>query len=123
MNPQRKRLEIEEVGDVTVVRLLDKKILDEQNIQIIGDLLFRLVDEEGRKQILLDFSRVEYLSSAANGKLITLNKKLQRVQGKLALCGINPQINEVFEIIKLDKFFGYSSRSDPMSSAPKWLWF
>ncbi|MBL8797300.1 MAG: STAS domain-containing protein, partial [Planctomycetia bacterium] len=74
--PRRKRLEVEDVGDVTVVNFTDRKILDEQNIQLIGEQLFSLVDESGRKKILLNFGNVEYLSSAALGKLITLNKKL-----------------------------------------------
>jgi len=37
--------------------------------------------------------------------LITLNKKLQAAGGRLILCNIDPQIYEVFEITKLDKFF------------------
>jgi hypothetical protein len=49
--PRRRRLEIEEIGDVTVVSFVDRKLLDEQNIQIIGDELFRLVDELGRRKI------------------------------------------------------------------------
>lgn len=102
---RRRRLEVEEIGDVTVVNFVDRKILDEQNIQIIGEQLFSLVDEDGRRKILLNFGNVEYLSSAALGKLITLNKKLQQAQGKLILCNIDPQIHEVFEITKLDKFF------------------
>lgn len=102
---RRRRLEVESIGDVTVVNFVDRKILDEQNIQIIGEQLFSLVDEEGLRKILLNFSNVEYLSSAALGKLITLNKKLQAAGGKLILCNIDPQIYEVFEITKLDKFF------------------
>src|SRR5580765_4746509 len=99
--PRRQRITFEDVGDVTVVRFVDRKILDEQNIQAIGDDLFRLVDELGRRKILLNFSNVEFLSSAALGKLITLNRKVQAVRGKLVLCGISKEIKEVFEITKL----------------------
>ena len=103
--PRRRRLEVEDIGDVTVVNFVDRKILDEQNIQAIGEQLFSLVEQEGIKKMLLNFGNVEYLSSAALGKLITLNKKLQQAGGKLILCNIDPQIHEVFEITKLDKFF------------------
>src|SRR5215472_11443934 len=103
--PRRRRLEVEDLGDVTVVSFTDRKILDEQNIQIIGDQLFSLVDESGRKKLLLNFGNVEYMSSAALGKLITLNKKVQSSGGRLVLCNIDPQIREVFEITKLDKLF------------------
>lgn len=102
---RRRRLEVEDIGDVSVVNFTDRKILDEQNIQIIGEQLFSLVDELGRRKILLNFGNVEYLSSAALGKLITLNKKLQAAGGKLILCNIDPQIYEVFEITKLNKLF------------------
>jgi anti-sigma B factor antagonist len=103
--PRRRRLEVEDIGDITVVNFTDRKILDEQNIQLIGEQLFSLVDESGRKKVLLNFGNVEYLSSAALGKLITLNKKLQAVGGRLILCNIDPQIYEVFEITKLNKLF------------------
>ena len=63
------------------------------------------MDEAGRRKILLNFGNVEYLSSAALGKLITLNKKLQAAGGRLILCNIDPQIYEVFEITKLNKLF------------------
>ena len=103
--PRRRRLEVEDIGDVTVINFVDRKILDEQNIQVIGEQLFSLVDQDGRRKLLLNFGNVEYLSSAALGKLITLNKKLVAVGGRLILCNIDPQIYEVFEITKLDKFF------------------
>jgi len=101
--PRRRRLEVEDIGDVTVVNFVDKKILDEQNIQLIGEQLFRLVDDLGRSKLLLNFSNVEYLSSAALGKLITLNKKVNSSGGKLILCNIAPNIYEVFEITRLNK--------------------
>src|SRR5690348_1536882 len=103
--PRRRRLEVEENGDVTIVQFIDRKILDEQNIQKIGEDLFSLVDELGRRKVLLNFSNVEYLSSAALGKFITLNKKVGKAGGQLILCNIAPQIHEVFEITKLDKLF------------------
>ena len=103
--PKRRRVETEEINGVTVVQFIDRKILDEQNIQKIGEDLFHLVDNEARKKILLNFGNVEYLSSAALGKFITLNKKVLAAGGKLILCNIDPNIYEVFEITKLNKLF------------------
>ena len=103
--PRRRRLEVVVEGDVTVVNFIDRKILDEQNIQKIGEDLFSLVDELGRRKILLNFGNVDYLSSAALGKFITLNKKVQAAGGKLILCNIDANIYEVFEITKLNKLF------------------
>lgn len=105
MSTGTRRLELEEVGDVTVAKFIDKKILDEGNIQIIGNQLFALIEEDGRQKIVLDFSNVEYLSSAALGKLITMDKKMKTAKGKLRLCAIRPDIYEVFAITKLNKLF------------------
>jgi len=102
---RKRRLNIEETDGIVVVNFIDKKILDEQNIQAIGDELFKLVDELKHKKILLNFGNVEFLSSAALGKLITMNKKVAAAKGKLALCSISKDIREVFEITKLDKLF------------------
>ncbi len=105
MSTGTRRLDIDEVGDVTVAKFTDKKILDEGNIQIIGNQLFALVEEDARQKIVLDFANVEYLSSAALGKLITMDKKVKAAKGKLRLCNIRPDIYEVFAITKLNKLF------------------
>jgi anti-sigma B factor antagonist len=100
-----RRLELSEVGDVTVVRFVDRKILDEGNIQEVGQELFSLVEEDQRQKILLNFSTVDFLSSAALGKLITLDKKVKASGGHLKLSNIRPNIYEVFTITRLDKLF------------------
>lgn len=102
---KKKRVQTEQIGDVTVAHFTDKKILDEANIQEIGEELFELVDSNPQRKLVLNFSNVEYLSSAALGKLITLNKKVRQSKGQLKLCAIRPQIFEVFIITKLNKLF------------------
>jgi anti-sigma B factor antagonist len=101
MNVNR-RLNVAQVGEVTVVRFVDRRILDEANIQEMGQELFQLVEEQGKKQILLNFSGVEFLSSAALGKLITLDKRVKSHSGKLMLSNIRPEIYEVFKITRLN---------------------
>jgi len=103
--PAARRLDVSESGDITIVRFIEKKILDETSIQEMGQEMFSLVEEQGRKNILLNFTNVEFLSSAALGKLITLDKKVKANQGKLKLSNIRPEIYEVFAITKLNKLF------------------
>lgn len=100
-----RHLEVSEVGDVTVVRFVDRKILDESNIQELGQELFALVERESCNKILLNFAAVEFLSSAALGKLITLERKMKASGGQLKLSNIRPEIYEVFAITKLNKLF------------------
>ena len=96
---------VEKRGDVTEVGFMDAKILDEASIDDIGRQLFELVKQHPSIKLLLDFSTVQYLSSAALGMLITLNKRVAETKGKLVLCSIRPQIYEVFKITKLNLVF------------------
>ncbi len=96
---------VSEVGDVTVVRFADRKILDTLAVQELGNELFALVDEENRANILLNFTGVEFLTSAALSKLITLEKKVRRAGGKLKLSNVRSHIYEVFEITRLNRVF------------------
>jgi anti-sigma B factor antagonist len=100
-----RRIDVSKVGDVTVVKFVDKKILDEAGILELGAELFGLVELENRKSVLLNFSGVEFLSSAALGKLITLDRKVKSHKGRMKLSNIRPEILEVFQITKLNKVF------------------
>ena len=100
----RNRIDVSDVGEVSVVQFSDRKILDESNIQEMGRELFELVEQK-RAKILLNFMNVEFLSSAALGKLITLDKKMKAAKGQLKLSNIRPEIYEVFAITRLNKLF------------------
>jgi anti-sigma B factor antagonist len=99
------RIDVTKSGDVSVVKFRDRKILDEAAIQELGSELFALVELDNRKTILLDFAGVEFLSSAALGKLITFDRKVKTSKGRLKMCGIAPGILEVFQVTKLNKVF------------------
>jgi anti-sigma B factor antagonist len=101
----RRHLRLESVDGVTVVSFVESKIVTEENIQEVGDQLYSLVEDEGHKNLLLNFGNVQYLSSAALGKLINLKKKVASVKGKLKLCCIHPDLLEVFRITRLDQVF------------------
>lgn len=99
------RIDVSKTGDVSIVTFRDRKILDEAVIQELGAELFALVEVDNRKTILLDFAGVEFLSSAALGKLITFDRKVKTSKGRLKMCGVAPGILEVFQVTKLNKVF------------------
>jgi anti-sigma B factor antagonist len=103
--PTHKRIDVSKVGDVTIVKFVDRKILDETGIQELGGELFSLIEHDNRRSILLNFDNVDFLSSAALGKLITLERKMKNAQGRLKMSNIRPEILEVFQITKLNKVF------------------
>jgi anti-sigma B factor antagonist len=101
----RQVLETQENGDTTVVRFCDPVIMDEKVITAIGEQLFRLVEELGKHKLRLDFLGVEYLASHALGKLVSLQRKIQAVNGQLVFCNLDPEIQKVLEVSRLDKYF------------------
>jgi len=104
MSPLR-RIEVSESASVSVIRFLDQKIIDPEAIQELGQELFDLVEGEDRKKLVLNFENVDFLSSAALGKLITFQKKSKRNDSQLILTNISPEIYQVFAITNLDKLF------------------
>lgn len=99
------RISVAESGNVTVVTFNDSKIIDEQEIQELGQELYHLVEHDARKKMVLNFGHVEFMSSAALGKLIGFEKKARIAKAKLILTNIRPEIYEVFAITKLTKLF------------------
>jgi anti-sigma B factor antagonist len=105
MPSQESRIRVKKADGVTHVEFVDRNILDEGNIQAIGEQITALVDAEPGPKLLISFANVEHLSSAALGQLITINNRVRAKQGQLRLANIDPQIKEVFQITRLNKLF------------------
>ena len=103
---------VSDAKDVRIVEFTHNKILDEANIKEIGDAILSLVEERDNPKILIDFSTVDHLSSAALGMLINVNGKVKLKNGSLRLANIKSSIREVFVITKLDKLFGIFTTDD-----------
>ena len=52
----------------------------------------------GAKKVLLDFSELDYISSAGLRVLLGAAKQLRASGGKLGMFGLNQSVREVFEI-------------------------
>jgi anti-sigma B factor antagonist len=117
MPPEESRLRIYNEGDVVQVRFVDRNILDEANIQRIGEEIVSVIEQRDRPKLLINFENVDHLSSAALGTLITINNKVRARSGQLRLAEIDPQIYEVFVITKLNKLFDiHDSADDALAS-------
>ena len=116
---QYRRIGVTQNNDVAIVSFNDKKILDEASIQELGAELFGLVEQQSMGDILLNFTNVEFLSSAALGKLITLDRKVKASKGRMKMCNIRPEIFEVFQITKLNKVFDIRKDETEAMTAPR----
>jgi len=110
-------LRIEESEGVTIVSFRDASILDAVTTQRIGRQLYEVVENAGKRKVVLDFDNVRFLSSQTLGVLLTLRRKADKAGVKVALASIRPELVRVFEITNLDKLFGFfKSTEDAVAS-------
>jgi len=100
-----KRVTVRSVGDTTIVEFVGRKLLEDITIQEVGFEMFRLVEGEGCKVLLLNFSNVTFMSAAFLGKLITLDKKIKEHNGRLAMSGLCKKDYETMVVTRLDRLF------------------
>lgn len=117
MATQESRLRVSKDDAITKIEFIDRNILDEGNIQVIGDEIAGLIDAEAEPRLLISFDNVDHLSSAALGTLITINNKVRHKGGQLRLANIDPQIYEVFVITRLNKLFEIHETSEEALSS------
>ncbi|MHC4193814.1 MAG: STAS domain-containing protein [Planctomycetota bacterium] len=89
----------------TILTFTDEKILEENDIRSLQGSIMSVIEQGGRMNLILDFQKVRFLSSAVLGLLIRVSKKIYENDGQLRLCNINPKIYEVFRITRLTKVF------------------
>jgi anti-sigma B factor antagonist len=69
------------------------------------------------KNILLNFSGLEYMNSGGIGMLVTLLVRANRHKQKLLACGLNEHYRQIFELTRLDDAIGiYATESDALAA-------
>ena len=94
---------VQKHSDVTLVNIQEPRLLESRDLDALADQLYQLVDKMDRKKLIVDFSKVQFLASAAIGVVTTLHQKSVAIKGTLVFCGFRKDIMKVFEIMKLTK--------------------
>ena len=102
---QFRRIQPAKKDNIHIVLFKDKKILDDTVLDEIKTEVNRLMGTATGLDMLLDFSNVEFMSSAMLGLLGQLHRKVGAGKGRLKMCSIRPEILTVFKITNLDKLF------------------
>jgi len=109
-------LEIREskMGEITVLQVTER--LDNKTSRTLGQDLEERLKGQGR-QFIIDLSELEFINSAGIRTLVTLEKRLSGAEGSLVLCGLDPQVREVFEVSGLSWLFSIvDSRATAMKT-------
>ena len=107
--------QVDEAGDVSVVWFTHRGVLAGEEIEGLAEQLYRLVDEEGRRRLLLNLQNVEGVASAMLGRILILYHKVLAAGGGLKFCNLSPAIRETFATAQLTQLFGiYDSEQDAL---------
>ncbi|HUG94483.1 MAG TPA: STAS domain-containing protein [Planctomycetaceae bacterium] len=103
---------VREDGEVVITAIVVPQLTEEENIEQMGQEFFTLVDQYECRRLVVDLSHVEYATSAALGKLITLHRRLHRHDGKLVLCGVRGALAEILATSRLLDYFHVADDAD-----------
>jgi anti-sigma B factor antagonist len=103
VNPTNAHFTTQTIDKWLVIEFRTPSLMDPVQLDQIAQQLYRLVDAEDRRKIIMDFEKVQYLSSQAIGIVMNMNKKIMALKGKLILCGVGGKLMELVKITRLDK--------------------
>jgi len=96
-------VKFEKTEELLVIYVTEAKILNEASIKRITNDVVAVLEKTEQTNVIIDFQCVQFMSSAALGMVVQINKKCKQFNIVLKLCNICPEIRKVFEITRLDK--------------------
>ena len=85
--------------------LKPKKRIDSSTAKAFEDQAAALV-EKGANKVVVDFSELDYISSAGLRVLLTTAKKVKAAGGALTLSGVHDDVKEVLDVSGFASIFG-----------------
>lgn len=96
-------------GDVLVLK--PAKRIDSSNAKAFEDEANAKIDA-GPKKVVIDFSALDYISSAGLRVVLTTAKRAKAAGGGLALCGVHGNVKEVFDVSGFASVLGMHASVD-----------
>ncbi|MBM3192811.1 MAG: STAS domain-containing protein [Chlamydiae bacterium] len=76
--------------------------LDATTAPRLEDEINTLLDQE-RIKIMIDFTRIDYLSSAGMRLLLSMTKRLKAKKGKLSIFALHDEVSEIIHMAGFEK--------------------
>jgi len=112
-----RHLDVQEQGDVAIVRFREPRVTDPVEIEDLGRQLYQVLEYKNAAKLLLDFAPVEFLSSATIGKLISLSRKAKACNAAVRLCALQPAVRDIFHFCNLERLFDiYDDEAEAIAS-------
>lgn len=89
------------VGQVAVVRFSVQQFRDQSLIDEFGQDLHALLEVDGHKRFVINFSATRLLSSAVTNQIVGLQRKVEKLGGGVRLCHIPDGVMSVYRTQRL----------------------
>jgi anti-sigma B factor antagonist len=103
--PSVPRIRVEEREGVRVLTFLERRLFDDAVVRDAGDQLLAAVPRSKPTPLVVDFSRVDLLSSSMLIKFVVLLRQMEALGQPLRLCEMNNTLRQVFRTSNLDRLF------------------
>jgi anti-sigma B factor antagonist len=87
--------------DITVVELAGR-LHTGASLRSIEFAIQKLL-EAGRRKVVLDLSKVDFLDSSAVGMLIVSSAHMKKLGGRMRIAGARSRVADLFAIVHLDQ--------------------
>lgn len=104
-NTSQALLSFDEQKPIVIGTIRFTSVLSPANVAEFGREALEFVNKNPGLNLLLNFEKVDYLSSAVLTELLRIKKAIDDTGGRFRLCAISETIQEVFQITNLDKVF------------------
>ncbi|QDV34784.1 FHA domain-containing protein [Tautonia plasticadhaerens] len=108
----RHGLEIEDQHGIALARILDRDLIDEDDIRRVAHQLEELASS-GKVRIALDFRNVEHCSSQALSHVLRVYERCKSGGGALKVCTVQPSVAQLFFMTDLYKHIEMFPDTEP----------
>jgi anti-anti-sigma factor len=86
---------------VVVLRIDEAQVTGDTMAEALRDEFLAVCSQTRALNVVLDFQRVAYMSSAGFRPLLSLLRDIRARGGRLILCGLQPAVQETFAVTRL----------------------
>lgn len=99
---------VREEPEALVIAIDEPEALNDFRSNAFRDALYEAVQTREGGRIALDLGRVDFLSSSGVAILVGLKRRIDGIQGKLVLFGVQPVVQELLRITRLTQYFSFA---------------
>jgi anti-sigma B factor antagonist/stage II sporulation protein AA (anti-sigma F factor antagonist) len=106
-------INVEQEGDILIVRLDGR--LDASTTPVVEKKLAKVL--EASKKMAIDFTNVDYLSSAGMRLLLSMTKKMHAKEGQICFFGMSEDVLEIIRMAGFERILKiFNTKSEALKS-------